>query len=144
GHPATDPTRLAAIGQSFGSPLAVHYAAVAAAKGVPVPAALLLTTPGCGCEIGGLSAIPATTRVLVVTADRDDQEAAREIWAGLGQIPADRKDFVVVQSDDHGLPPLVADHHFPGTSIWATLDALDWYGSWKWSDALLSCTFAGQ
>jgi hypothetical protein len=26
----------------------------------------------------------------------------------------------------------------------AYVDALDWYGTWKWADALMSCSFAGK
>ena len=25
-----------------------------------------------------------------------------------------------------------------------TLDAFDWYGTWKWLDALMSCAFDGE
>ena len=30
-----------------------------------------------------------------------------------------------------------------GASVGA-LDAFDWYGTWKWFDALMSCSFANQ
>jgi hypothetical protein len=52
--------------------------------------------------------------------------------------------------DDHGQPPLVADHFvamttltYFGASVGA-LNAFDWYGTWKWLDALMSCSFANQ
>jgi hypothetical protein len=147
GHPATDPHRVIAFGHSYGSTLEVNYAAVAAKEGLPVPIALLSTVPGCGCLLDDLSAVPATTRLVVVVGSDDyftgDADAKR-IWAGLSQIPADRKDYVRMMSDNHGSPVLVADHPMPATAEWGPLDALDWYGTWKLFDALLDCAFAGQ
>jgi hypothetical protein len=137
-HPATDPNRVIAFGHSYGSVLEVNYAAVAAKEGLPVPIALLATVPGCGCLSDDLSAVPATTRLVVVVGSDDyfagDADAKR-IWAGLSQIPADRKDYVRLMSDDHPMP---------ATAEWGPLDALDWYGTWKLLDALVDCAFAGQ
>src|SRR5688500_7734608 len=48
GHPPTDPTRFAAVGHSFGAVLAVQYAAIAAAQGLPVPGVLMAANPDCG------------------------------------------------------------------------------------------------
>ena len=144
GHPPTDPTRFTAVGHSFGAMLAVRYAAVAADQGLPVPIAVMSTTPDCaGCPLGYMAAVPATTRLLVVVAGQDTQVMGRDIWAGLTHIPPDRKDFVVVQTDGHGLPLLYAGHWMPGTAVFGTLDALDWYGTWKLLDALMACAFDG-
>jgi acetyl esterase/lipase len=146
-HPATDPNRVIAFGHSYGSVLEVNYAAVAAKEGLPVPVALLATVPGCGCLRDDLSAVPATTRLVVVVGSDDyfaGDADARRIWAGLPQIPADRKDYVRLMSDDHGGPVLVADHPMPATAEWGPLDALDWYGTWKLLDALIDCAYAGQ
>jgi hypothetical protein len=146
-HPATDPNRVIAFGHSYGSVLEVNYAAVAAKEGLPVPIALLATVPGCGCLSDDLSAVPATTRLVVVVGSDDyfaGDAAARRIWAGLRQIPADRKDYLRLMSDDHGGPVLVADHPMPATAEWGPLDALDWYGTWKLLDTLVDCAFAGQ
>jgi len=145
GHPPTDPTRFAAIGHSFGAVLAVQYAAIAAAQGLPVPGVLMPATPACGgCPLGDTAAVPATTRLLVVVGDADDQAMARQIWAGLAHVPAERKDFVEVHSDGHGAPYLAADHPMPATGVFGTLDALDWYGTWKLLDALTACSFNGK
>jgi acetyl esterase/lipase len=146
GHPLTDPTRLVTVGHSFGAALAVQYAAIAADRGLPVPIALMPAAPSWGnlpSDLGDTATVPATTRLLVVVAEDDDQAMGREIWAGLAQIPADRKDFVVVRTDSHGSPPLVADHPMPATDVFGTLDALDWYGTWKLLDALMACSFDG-
>jgi hypothetical protein len=137
---------LVAVGHSFGAVLAVQYAAIAAGQGLPVPVALMPTAPGWGNLLGDLgdtAPVPATTRLLVVATQDDDPALGREIWAGLGQIPADRKDFVEVMTDGHGAPPLIADHAMPATGVFGTLDALDWYGTWKLLDALMACSFDG-
>jgi len=127
--------------------LAVQYAAIAAAQGLPVPGILMAANaanPDCvGCPLGDTAAVPTTTRLLVVVADQDHQELGREIWVRLAQIPADRKDFVEVHSDGHGAPALVANHTMPATDVFGTLDALDWYGTWKLLDALMACSFDG-
>jgi acetyl esterase/lipase len=153
-HAQADPTRLVVFGHSLGTLLAADYAATAAAQGLPVPAALLLGMPGCmpGCSLAAIPEIPAATRVLVLTGDQDDlddQDMAKAIWAGLGQVPADHKDYVRLVSDDHGAPALVADHFVPtSTSVQffalarGGLNAFDWYGTWKFLDALMSCSFA--
>jgi pimeloyl-ACP methyl ester carboxylesterase len=146
GHPPTDPAQLVAVGHSFGAMLAVQYAASAADEGLPVPIALLSIAPGWGelpCALENTRAVPSTTRLLVLVADNDYQAIALEIWARLDQIPADRRDFLVVHSDRHGSPPLIADHGIPATDVFGTLDALDWYGIWKWADALIACSIDG-
>jgi hypothetical protein len=146
GHPPTDPARLVAFGHSFGAMLAVQYAAIAADQGLPVPIALMSIAPGWGnlpSVLENTAAVPATTRLLVLLAEDDYQAMALEIWARLDQIPADRKDFMVLQSDSHGAPPLIADHGIPATDVFGTLDAFDWYGIWKWADALIACSIDG-
>jgi hypothetical protein len=146
GHPPTDPARLVAVGHSFGAMLAVQYAASAVDQELPVPIAIMANAPGWG-ELPRVfenpEAVPATTRLLVVVAEDDYQAMALEIWARLDQIPADRKDFLVLSSDRHGTPPLIADHGIPATDVFGTLDAYNWYGIWKWADALIACSIDG-
>ncbi len=143
GHPPADPARFAAVGHSFGAALAVRYATVAADQGLPVPVALMPTSDCGGCPFGDTAAVPATTRLLVVVGDGEEQAWARQVWAALAQIPVDRKDFVEVRTDGHGSPPLSAGHSMPVTGVFGMLDALDWYGTWKLLDALIACSFDG-
>ena len=71
--------------------------------------------------------------------------SARAIWAQIGHIAAANRVYVTLVSDDHGSPPLVADHGLPTTGPEAgVVDALDWYGTWKFGDALTSCAFRGE
>jgi hypothetical protein len=52
---------------------------------------------------------------------------------------------VTLSSDDHGEPALLADHFVPLTNgLDVSLDALDWYGTWKLTDALMACAFGGE
>src|SRR4051812_23467778 len=58
-------------------------------------------------------------------------------------VQIDRKDLVEVRSDGHGEPLLFASHPMPATGVFGTLDALDWYGTWKLLDGLMGCAFEG-
>src|SRR5262249_6799441 len=150
-HVRPDLGRVAAIGHSSGATLAADYAGRAAAAGLPVPSALLLAMPGRApvCDLTAVADIAASTRVLVLCGNQDTlagEDVAKRIWARLGQVPADHKDYVRLIGDDHGQPPTVANHFVALTAGFpqAYVDALDWYGTWKWADALMSCSFAGQ
>jgi hypothetical protein len=47
-------------------------------------------------------------------------------------------------ADAHGAPAFSPAHDIPATTLWNPLDAYDWYGTWKWLDALMDCSFANQ
>ena len=149
-----DLTRVAVVGHSLGGGLAVAYAASAAAAGLPVPTAVMSVAPGCNSEeatcVGqDLGAIPTTTRFLLVTEGDDPDPtgaaAVERIWAGLEDVPLDNRDVVQLVTDAHARPALLAVH----TQALADYDydkpdAYDWYGTWKWLDALMSCAFDGE
>ncbi|MEA2515009.1 MAG: hypothetical protein QOJ59_4498 [Thermomicrobiales bacterium] len=147
GHVQADWSRFAVIGYSFGGWNAPIYANSAAAEGLPVPQAIFSTVaydPGTPPD---LSAIPASTRVVVLVDDDDygwSDHGARRIWAALTTVAADRRAFVHLVSDTRGIPALIANHQLPATGDYGTVNALDWYGTWKLGDALLSCTFGEQ
>src|SRR4051794_10482422 len=50
----------------------------------------------------------------------------------------------LIVPDTHPDSPLKPDHPLPATTLWGPLDAYDWYGMWKWLDALMSCSSAGH
>ena len=148
GHPPPDLGRVALFGWSFGGLGGPNYAATAAANSLPVPSAMMFFGPGCeGCVLRDLSPIPADTRLVMVVGSDDDmvgEDGAKQVWAALPQVPADRRAYVRLVTDRHGIPSLVTDHALPATAhSWATVDALDWYGIWRPFDALLSCTWGG-
>lgn len=155
-HVTTTLDDLAVAGYSMGGVLALNYAAMAGSLGMPLPAAVMAVTPGgCkGCDGPGgsdqfgvpyrdLSGIDPDTKLLLVVGEDDDFVGSRpaEIaWEQTGQIPDENRDYLVARSDDHGEPQIVADHLFPSTSgSTAEVDALDWYGTFKWLDGLIGC-----
>ena len=154
-----DLTRVAVVGHSLGGVLAAGYAAVAADEGLPVPGVLMSVEPGgcAGCgqipddegtPLPDLSKVRASTRAVVIVGDRDEvvgESGAKRIWAGLSAVPLDRRDYVTLRSDQRGLPPLRATHLLAQTGRFGgTVDALDWYGTWKLLDLLTDCSFQGQ
>jgi pimeloyl-ACP methyl ester carboxylesterase len=156
---AADLTQVAVTGHSLGGALAVDYAASAAAAGLPTPAVVMSVAPGCiqdlACLVADLAMVPATTRVLVVT-DADDSDpsgggAVERIWGGLSAVPLEQRDLVTLVSDTHGIPWLLATHEqveayssVDATAGTDVANALDWYGTWKWLDALMACAFDGE
>ena len=66
-------------------------------------------------------------------------------------MPLEHRDIVTLVSDTHGVPWLLATHEQPNaasagdaTYVADAPNALDWYGTWKWLDALMGCAFAGE
>jgi pimeloyl-ACP methyl ester carboxylesterase len=147
-----DPTRVAVVGHSIGAEMALVYAASAAAAGLPVPTAVMSIVPGChsfevGCVGVDLGAIPATTRLLLVTVGRAFYPTGQveRIWAELGSVPLENRDLVRLATDRHARPGLFAEHLQALADYDSNPpDAYDWYGTWKWLDALMSCAFDGE
>jgi len=162
GHVAPDLARVAFVGHSAGGAIAADMAALAAKEKLPKPKALMIVQPGRGLSDArpvffapaGYEKIPADTLLLVVVGDEDrvvGDVTAKDIFKSTPQIPADRKDFVVVQTDRHGEPPLVADHISPCAPMNPGLmlmgqgcNALDYYAYWKLLDALTDFAFHGR
>jgi dienelactone hydrolase len=153
-----DLDRVAIVGHSAGAVLSVNYAAAAPLLGLPVPVAVMAVEPG-GCrgcggmsdqfgmELVGLESIAPETYVLVIVGEDDwvvGSEPGKEIWSQLDHIPLDQRDFITIRTDRHGTPSLNADHFFPLTSGLGDVNALDWYGTWKLFDGLMSCALDGE
>jgi acetyl esterase/lipase len=151
-----DLTRVAVVGHSLGGPLAVDYAASAAAAGLPIPTAVMSVVPGCfsaevACLGSDLGAIAPTTRILLVTEGDDPDPVGalmvEHIWAGLEGVPLDNRDVVQLVTDGHAQPALAASHTqalAEHGSLSYPPNAYDWYGTWKWLDALMGCAFDGE
>ena len=162
-HVRAETTHLALVGHSLGATIAANIAA-AQPEGLPRPAALMVVEPGDSGDLqlarrsvqslrADTSTIPAGTLMLVVVGDEDrmvGMDTARKIFQGATQVAAADKDFVVMRSDRHGKPELVADHSAPLATHTLLLrrrgviDALDTHGLWKLYDALLDAAFRGQ
>ena len=156
GHVETTLAGLAVAGYSMGGVLALNYAAMAESLNLPSPSSVLAMTPGgclgCGGPGGSdefgvpyrdLLQIEPDTKLLLVVGEDDDFVGARPAqiaWQQTDHIPDENRDYLIARTDDHGDPALVADHSFPsnaGSS--AEMDALDWYGTFKWLDGLTRC-----
>lgn len=117
--------------------------------------------------------IPAEMLYLGVVGADDDvvgRAAAERFFNALTQIPLSNREVIELASDEHGTPVLRADHHAPlafdqafdsgqnlrllPSQIAAlftgglltgedSLDAFDYYGYWKWFDALTDAAFYG-
>ncbi|NLX04558.1 MAG: alpha/beta hydrolase fold domain-containing protein [Phycisphaerae bacterium] len=177
-HVSPDLDCFAVVGHSAGAALVVNLAAVAEREGLPAPKAIMAVEPAAlrdvprhGAPLEDLSQIPAQTLLLSVVGDRDtlvgDLDGKR-IFNETTAIPLENKDYVVLVSDDHGSPALIADHTAPlaydedydvrslHTGYLPELcpflglecsrrgiDALDYYGLWKLFDGLTDAAFYG-
>lgn len=152
GHVTADLERVAVVGHSAGGAEAANYACAAAAGKLPAPKAVMFVQPGQGLARGiqlvpldDGTAIPAETHLLFVVGADDGivgTGCARRIWRDTKHV-RDRS-FVTMQSDDHGSPPLRADHLSPVSWTCGATDALDWLGYWKMFDGLMDAAFAGR
>jgi acetyl esterase/lipase len=145
GHARVDPAQLVVLGYSFGGGLAMTFLSTPT-EGVPVPRAVFLAAPFCGDCIDVRAAAPGIPEGIkaLVLAYRDDAvsgiDQPRAVYRALASLPAADRDFVLMTTDRHGEPPLVADHDTPH----ANEDAADWYGAWKLADALFACALRGE
>jgi len=159
GNVPVDLNRVGVVGHSVGAVLTADYAAIAEKDGLPVPSVVMPVEPG-GCidcnelppgwgvPLADFSKIPSSARVYVITGSDDDfvgDAGAKHVWNGLTNVPADQKDYIIVQGDTHGFPLLLADHDFPVAGpLPEKLNTLDWYGTWKLFDLLTDCGFANK
>ncbi len=172
--PRPDLDRFAIVGHSLGAMLGPNMAATASSTGLPPAKAIMSVEPGYTTDVVGatgalvedLGQIPAGTLLLTVAGDTDrlvGDTGARRIYRETTQIAAADKDFVIIRSDDHGVPSLVANHFAPlsfvdgaragllggfgprasRVEIQYAPDALDYYGFWKLLDALTDAAFYG-
>jgi pimeloyl-ACP methyl ester carboxylesterase len=152
------PARVHVVGHSLGAVLTMVYGTLAPERGLPSASSLTMVTPGgcrnCGNALGfGVPVrldrrLPEDTLISIVVGEDDDLVGSSDALAlsrMVTNIPPDRRRFVMVRSDDHGRPPLVADHLFPQTAgAGGEEDALDWYGLWRPFDAIVSCAEVDQ
>lgn len=153
-----DPDRVHVVGHSLGAVLTMVYGVTAAEHDLPPAASLTMIEPGgcrnCGSSIGFGVPLPLDRRVpedtlaSIVAGENDALVSTSDVRVLLGMvstIPPENRRFIIVRGDDHGRPPLVADHLFPQTAgRGGEEDSLDWYGLWRPLDALISCAETGQ
>lgn len=180
GHVRPDLRRVGYVGHSAGGLLTANLAALAQSSGLPVPGAAMCVQPGISNETRGrlgipladLSQMPAGMLLLCVAGDRDrvvGDADARLILRRAVSLKPENKNFILVRSDEHGSPPLIADHLSPcgtsmsfgqalrpglgggrrlgvrrGTEGLAGVNALDTRAYWRLFDALCEAAWTGQ
>lgn len=157
-------------GHSAGGTIAINMADRSGNEAYPEPAGLFLVQPGRVEEpvdlgvgtiefpLRNMNSIPDQTRIILSTGDRDEvvsDRTAKEIYGRLNAGKREDTLFLEFQSDDTGVPPIVADHASPlavkkwklpcDISIdWISersrmrVDALDTGGYWQVLDLLVA------
>ena len=138
--------KFAIVGHSLGGGITAYMAADAIDEGLPIPKAIMPVQPAVlfGSDF---SKIPNETLMLVVVGENDTvvgNESGKSIFYNSTQIPLSQKDFVIQVTDTYGEPDIVADHLAPICIPFSeTVDAMDYYCTWKLFDALTDYAFYG-
>jgi len=134
------------IGYSLGGSMTSYTAHLSNSMELPPPKAICLLVPALGS--GQYTGIPCDTKLLLISGDRDvNQKKHLSIdWYQFKHILPENKRLIVLRSDYHGVPKMVADHRFPVSGSNAgdstTLNALDYFGVWKLTESLMQCAFS--
>lgn len=121
GHVKPDLNKFAIVGHSVGGLMAANVAALASESNLPTVRAVMSVEPGIteapiNIPLADLKKIPADTLLLAVAGDQDtlvrDIDAKR-IYYESTQVPAANKDFILMVTDSHGTPALLASHRAP-------------------------------
>ncbi len=186
-HVAPELDKFALVGHSLGGTMAANVAARAQRAGLPKPRALMLVQPGdtkgsvtaqrLGLDVPSVledySTIPSDVLMLIVVGE-EDRLAGNQgalFFHETPQVPLQNKDYIILRSDRHGSPPLVAHHFCPCAlderydngerPLWRArgrralfsealmrkllgVDALDYFGTWKLLDGLTDAAFYGK
>ena len=130
GHVKPKKGFFAAVGHSLGGVIAANIAARAKKEKLPGVNAIMALEPGDSknpatekakrIKVEGIlddySTIPSNTLLLTVIGADDrvaGDETAVKIFNGAKSVPIKNKAFITIYSDNHGTPPLVANHFFP-------------------------------
>lgn len=146
-HPELD--KFAIVGHSLGGGITAEMAVRAEESGLPTPKAIMPVQPFVRLDtmIKDFHDIPSSSLLLVVVGEDDTivgNYSGKLIFNTSDQIPYDHKDFVIQRTDRYGSPPLVADHFAPGCIVnTSTVNAMDYYSTWKLFDALTDYAFYG-
>ncbi|MGF3554678.1 MAG: alpha/beta hydrolase family protein [Thermoplasmatota archaeon] len=145
-HVTPDLDKFAIVGHSLGGGITAYMAAEAKDSGLPTPKAIMPVQPAILSTVD-LSKIPNETLMLVIVGENDTVVGdyfGKRIFYNTTQIPLSQKDFIIQVTDTYGEPDLVADHLAPlCIPFTSTIDAMDFYSTWKLFDALTDYAFYG-
>lgn len=150
-HITPELDKFAITGHSLGGELTANLAALAVDEGLPVPKAIMPVQPAIMAdryeERVNFSNIPADTLMLVVVGENDTvvgNGSGKIIFNNATQIPLSNKDFVIQVTDTYGQPDIIANHIAPVClPFFKSVDAMDYYSTWKLFDALTDYAFYG-
>ena len=186
-HIKPDLDRVGYIGHSAGGVIAVNFAVESLSdSNIPKPKFILSIEPGITTippesrkaargrntnniriPLLDVSKLPSNIYLITVSGDSDTNvfdHDAKKIYNETINIPKNNKAYIIMHSDYHGNPPLIADHFAPiaiegnykeilnltenvapevynKRSTRSGANALDYYGTWKLSDMLIDITF---
>lgn len=156
-HVQPELDKIAVVGHSAGGLISINMAANASDENIPIPKAVFCVEPGkhrskedpLGPPLENLSKIPQNTLLITLSGDQDNitgNEDAIKIFSETTSIPPENKDYIILRSDNHGYPDLIADHLAPLAIIKTDnfsilVDGLDYYGTWKLFDGLCDAAF---
>ncbi len=154
--PATNPdgsVKNIIVGHSFGGWIAAWLAGAqsTAVPSFPPPEALVMIEPA------SLGLLPTPTfanispgmKYVIVSSDEDTVACTADgvrIFESTPQVPAAQKNYLFFNTDNHGVPNQIGNHYYPATNGYmndATVDARDYFVTWKLSEAAASCVFTG-
>jgi pimeloyl-ACP methyl ester carboxylesterase len=149
-----DTTRVSVVGHSMGGVVAADLAARWKGLGIPRPRVLLCVEPRgtdadnsrWGLGLPNMAALDADTLLVCVSGSDDhavSPAAAEAVYNAASQVPAENRSLLMVSTDRHGAPALVADHLFPTSPDSRRTDALDYLVCWKLLDGLMDAAFSG-
>jgi len=136
-HVLPDRAQVTCVGHSFGGLLAANLAALSGSDSLPPIRAVMAVEPGGGRNrvYQDYATIPSGTLLLCIAGEDDHiagAELAKRIIREATAVAASDKDYILMRSDHHGDPALVANHFAPA----ARTGCGCWFGLWKWFDAL--------
>ena len=147
-HVRPELDNFAIVGHSLGGGITAYMAAMALDVGLPIPKAVMPVQPMIpfGPAVD-LSKISSETLMVVVVGEDDNvvgDKSGKNIFYNSTQIPFSQKDFIIQVTDNYGEPDLVANHNAPVCSpYFSSVDAMDYYCTWKLFDALTDYAFYG-
>ncbi len=148
-HVTPDLDKFAIVGHSLGGGITAEMAVFAIEEGLPCPRAVMPVQPFVRFDtmIKDFQGIPTTTLLLVIVGEDDTivgNYSGKLIFSSSIEVPFENKDFIIQRTDRYGDPSLVADHIAPVCIPNSpSVDAMDYYSTWKLFDALTDYAFYG-